>query len=881
MTVSSNAPDTPSGMSQGGEAARDQVLATVLHLWDEVLQGRAAEAVRLSDWPELSGTVGGYLAARGDQLIRASELRDLLRSWLCPRQGRGPVGQGADIELETFLVSWTLSGRPDAVRRWEELGRPLRMEPAGHIQRAAGWGAAKPSAGTLRYPYLDRRGVHPDGQAGVLVDAAVARLLNVGARWGEPRQSRLPADMRQRLTPAVAERWRLFNASVEDGGTIPTEELTRLAFTLAVGTGLRRYVSRYSDPMSDADESIRELTDEVLPYWTDPLERRELLRLSVNHDLLGDMADGRAEDELGVPFADFGAVFRTFAARARHFREASLADTPPAPQNGTAALRRVSVLLELAIADVLLSGNDAETRLDDLIANLIEEVLDVWSRQEESMEMLEIQRRLRRPHPDRSGRFASQGGSLTYLTGLLERLATDHQFGVAIQPGRSPEAADGTDVQRLVDLATRYLDDQKPRPETILSEFAEALPSVVTALVSGDDASLPLESPADARWRLLKASGDALAKEPTTIASLTVASSFAELGWAVANEREPADMREVNDQLYKRLNEDTAGPVALDVPGPLTRLMRVRPLADSKKANFKLAQRAAHESVIYGSRALQAAMSDPAAQVQRIVAALTGLQLSVLQAGGVFVRSAETELILRPNYSSEERRADHARYIRDLATSAFTYTNLAIARLYDLDGVVKAGLADMRDINYPTTAAASTGAMGMRTLLLWATMHLAYPSEETPRQPADIDRLIPSVPGYFTAMLTLPHLNRLNFADMTRIAMHHAFLTGSFGHPAHDATKMHPETPEHLRPGQARLDLGRCCAYLRANGFDAGILDVIELDPVRRLLDEKSKGRYEEWRSSYDNPARRSPTRFTRGELAFASVAQRDPTIGR
>jgi hypothetical protein len=759
-------------MSQGRETAQqpDQMLGSVLHLWDEVWQGRADRPARLSDWPQVNETVGGYLADRGDQLIRASKLRDLLRSWLCPRRGRGADGQAADIEFETFLVSWALSGRSDAVRRWEDLGSPLRMDPAEHIDRATGWGAAKPSAATLRYVYLDRHGVYPDGQAGELVDAAVADLLNLGTAWGESRHSRLPADMRQRLTPAIAERWRLFDSTVEDGGATPTKELTRLAFTMAVGTRLRRYVTRYSDPTSDTDAAVRALAAEVLPHWTDPQEGRDLLRLSIDQDLLGDMADETAKDELGVAFADFGAVFRTFAVRARQFREEGSADLPSTAPDGTTALNRLSVLLELAIADVLLFRSDAAIPLDDTIANLIGEVLDVCRRQDESVQMLDIQRRLRRPRPDRSGRFASREGSLTYLTGLLERLATDQQFGLAIPPGRGPNAADGRDVQRLVDLATQYLADEKPGPETILDEFADALPPVVTALASGKDKAPPLESAADARWQLLKASGDALVKGPTTISSLIVASSFAELSWVVANERGPADMREVNEQVYGRLREDSPGPVSQDVPGPLTRLMRARPLADSKKANFKLAQRAAHQSVIYGSRALHAAMGDPVAQVHRIVAALTGLQLSVLQAGGVFVRSAETELILPMNYSSNEGSSAHARYIRDLATSAFTYTNLAVARLEDLDGVVKAGIISEREINYPDTAAASTSAMGMRTLLLWATMHLAYPSDDYPRQqPADINRLIPSIPGYFAKMLRLRHLNPLNFADMTRI----------------------------------------------------------------------------------------------------------------
>lgn len=82
------------------------------------------------------------------------------------------------------------------------------------------------------------------------------------------------------------------------------------------------------------------------------------------------------------------------------------------------------------------------------------------------------------------------------------------------------------------------------------------------------------------------------------------------------------------------------------------------------------------------------------------------------------------------------------------------------------------------------------------------------------------------------------------------------------------------------RPGWTRLDLDSCGAYLRANRFDTGILDVIELDPVRQLLNETSQRHYEEWRSGCHNPVRRSPTRFIRSEFANASIALRDPTIG-
>src|SRR5205823_5777022 len=115
---------------------------------------------------------------------------------------------------------------------------------------------------------------------------------------------------------------------------------------------------------------------------------------------------------------------------------------------------------------------------------------------------------------------------------------------------------------------------------------------------------------------------------------------------------------------------------------------------------------------------------------------------------------------------------------------------------------------------------------------------------------------------------------------ITRIAMHYAFLSGDFQNPAQGAADIHPSTPPHLRPGQARLDLSSCGDYLRDNHFDAGILDVCELDPMRRVLDENSQGQYGEWRSSYYNSVRRGPTRFTRGELDYASIALRDATIG-
>ncbi|MFD0592807.1 hypothetical protein ACFQZ4_09810 [Catellatospora coxensis] len=130
----------------------------------------------------------------------------------------------------------------------------------------------------------------------------------------------------------------------------------------------------------------------------------------------------------------------------------------------------------------------------------------------------------------------------------------------------------------------------------------------------------------------------------------------------------------------------------------------------------------------------------------------------------------------------------HARYIRDLATTSYTYTNLAVARLYDLNCVADTNLVKRSELNIPDTAPASTSMMGMRSLLLWATLHLSFPT----RVAKDVRSLLPSVPAAFREMLQLRHLSPLNFADMTRIAMHYAFLQGDFRHPAGGATSFHP-----------------------------------------------------------------------------------------
>jgi hypothetical protein len=117
-----------------------------------------------------------------------------------------------------------------------------------------------------------------------------------------------------------------------------------------------------------------------------------------------------------------------------------------------------------------------------------------------------------------------------------------------------------------------------------------------------------------------------------------------------------------------------------------------------------------------------------------------------------------------------------------------------------------------------------------------------------------------------------------------RLSQRIAFLSGDFTHPAKDTAGWHPATPGHLRPSaNGRLDLDACGRYLTDNGFDTGILDVIQVDRVRRTLDETSGGRFGEWLSTYANLKKRTPARFRRGDVAHVgrfATRLRDSTHG-
>lgn len=867
----------------GDPGDREKVLRGALTFWAALLDGVPAWRVLPPEALDaVLAAVGGWLVNPDGTPQRAEMVRRSLLSWLAPRPGApAPDPRLEEYGYEVFLVSWGLSIRAGAMAAWRDSNRPRRIDPAVYLARATGWGRDRPAPAPVRdYLYLASPDLSPEGDrgAGRLVEAGVAVLLNAGVRFGEPKNSRFDHRMRRLLTARVSQQLRLFDSAIVDGSATPTTRITRLAYVRAVGLLLGAYAETV---FPDEDREVREFCDGVRALWSEPQDLTLLRRHCIDFDILGERYLDEARESLGVEYADFRAVFRTFAEEGADFG----GEPAGAVLAGEDLVRRTGVLLELAIAD--LRDGDRADRAPDLpatvaeqLAVVLDEVDDTLSRQRDTPRMLGLLERLRES-TDRDSRVRP-GSRATFLEDLLTRLESAGRIGEPVRSS-SDTAATPDEIDRLVYSAHSFLDGGRNYgPEQLINEFGDALPAAVRALTAGPvPQGLDHVTPQEARWLLLEASGRAMAQRPDMAAGPVIAGAFADLGWFAANETKPDDIRSVFEPLQTKLRSLAGSQLAYDLVGPITRILRGRPLADNKHDNFDVAQRMAHDAVRYGSMALQEAMRPGSFQtVSRVAAALTGLQLSLLQAGGVFVRSAEAELTFSVVGRSREQQLRHGAYMRDLAATSLTYTNLAVQRLKDIRELEESGLLTEEGINYPITAAATTAAMGMRTLLLWSMLSLAFPNRG--ERPADIKPLIMATPGQFHDMLRLKNLTRLNFADMTRIAMHYAFLSGDFRHPATGARGCHPDTPEHLRPrASGTLDLAACGRYLMESGFDTGILDVIQIDRVRRALDETSDGRYGEWREKYANPVQRKALKFRRGSVSHIAFAPRflDPAV--
>lgn len=861
-------------MTERDPQERQRILGGALAIWGALLDGAPLTDLPSETVTEVMAAVGGSLVTPEGILRRVDDIRRALRLWLTPKPGAPKLDADAE-EYDVFLVSWGLSVRTPSLARWRGAGSPRRVDPAPHLRRAVGWGADEPAPSEWSaYAYLVTSDLSPEqGSDGARrVDDGVAVLLNTGLRFGEPKPSRFDTVMRQLLTEKVARELQLFDSALVDGSVRPTRKVTRLAFVLAVGTLLGVYAETALDT---ADKAAREFCDDVRGLWDEPQDLILLRRTCIDYDILDARYRDHANDSLGVEYADFRAVFRTFAEEGGEF--SALEDSAAADD---AAVRRVGVLLELAVADVRDNAPDLPVTAAEQAATVLDEVSDMLARQRDTPEMLHLQEKLR-AQTEMASRVRI-GTQATFLEDLLTRLAGAHRIGTPIVSVSNAHAT-RDEIDGLIHSAYSFLDGGRNYgPEWLIRQFRDRLPMAVRTLTSDLAAAEGFygKEAQDKRWLLLEAAGRALTQRPDVVGGLVVAGSFAELGWFVANEKDPDRMRQVYEPLHTRLRDVKAGQLANDLVGPVTRILRGRPLADNKHDNFDIAQRFAHDSVRYGSRMLfEATHVDTAQTVSRIAAALTGFQLSLLQAGGVFVRSAEAELTYDRADRSRGERDRHGAYMLDLASASLTYINLALQRLKDIRELEASGLLTGEGLNYPVTASASTASMGMRTLLLWAMVHLAFPGDDK----ADVRPLIMATPGQFHDMLRLRDLNRLNFADMTRIAMHYAFLSGDFRHPATGARECHPDTPDHLRPrASGNLDLDACGRYLVESKVDTGILDVIKVPEVRRVLDERSSGRYGEWLATYANPVRRNPGKFRRGAVSRIAFAQqsRDATIG-
>jgi hypothetical protein len=835
---------------------RDQVLNAVLALWADVLDGVAGNLART----ELFTSVAGHLLDRSGVLCRADVLRNLLRQWLRPRSG-----QSSD-ELQAFLVSWGLTTGANAEAAWRRAGSPRRADPAPHVAAAVGCPEPRPvAAQAVVYAYLPAGELHPGpgGAAAGLVDAAVEALGPTTTAWGTARENRFRSDVRSFLTPHAADTIHLFESSPVATDPALTIEVTRLAFITAVGVALARMSRLLLNPLVTDDVPVRQLAAGLVPRWTTPPELAEFQRAC---ESAAEAANSKGERDL----ADLRTALETFAANVRSLPPRVVPEMRVGPDEATTQ-RRLSILVELAIADVRGSHN-VQLRVIDKFVDLIRTATDLVSKAGANAEMLAFQRKLSEPVPRQEHRRAETSTTLTFLHSVLTDRASGRLRGQP-PPIRPDGPAGLKEVGRLVDAARSYLTGGRERPEQILRKLADDMPSVVAALVAGPDLAKLGYGPDRARWWLFEAAGDALHKRPELYESVIVGGAFADLGWVVANERAPEQVRDVTEVVQEKLRAVRDERRERDLWGVLTRIMRGRPLAESKSANFARAQLMADQSVWFGSRTLDSAIHTPGTTATQIVAALTGLQLSLLQASGVYIRSAETEIIVPPKLPNKEERLKHRQYIRVLTATSCLYIDLAVARLKDLDRVMDAGLLSSAEVNLPNTAPASTAMMGMRTILLSATLELAFPGGRTDGRRA----LVPSVPQQFCEMLGLRHLTRLNFDDMTRLAMHYAFLTGDFTHPARNCRGFNPQTPPHLRPGQAGLDLDACGRYLEANNVDTGILDVIHLASIRRVFDEATSGRYGEWLAAYTNPKKRTAVR----DVNLDPVRLRDLIVGR
>lgn len=222
-----------------------------------------------------------------------------------------------------------------------------------------------------------------------------------------------------------------------------------------------------------------------------------------------------------------------------------------------------------------------------------------------------------------------------------------------------------------------------------------------------------------------------------------------------------------------------------------------------------------------------------------------------LQAAGLYLRITEW-LLSHPKYAVRGGydRARALRRLSQFATHALTCAGDAYRELAEIQ--YNFPLPDTKTKKRAATRAwvTNTSCMYMRALLLRATLHLVEADSgylvadaqlEAKRSALALRDYVPILYRETTTKV-LP-ANFVN--ELTRIALHYAFLTGHRFLPPGDPATL----PAHLaRPAPGitdadsvgLLDLKAASAYLISQGHDAGILASIRYEPAKVVLQKNS-----------------------------------------
>ena len=826
----------------------------------------------------LFDAVGGYLTEDG-KLKSFAILRGLLREWLCPARKTQEANRAYDIAL----VELGLDITPARHRQWYSASVQTRKNAVGMaVRNAQGWENDCPaSVMPLEPTYL--QDFRPDGSASTLLEAGVRQITESDHKFLDSKVQSIQQDLRRSLT--YLEEWGIESKVIQESLQIIdkqddiTYQLVRIAMIRAVAQSFRLHW-KILEKMAQkrVRETCNQLLSEIVEEWDDP----ELLVRFVNF-CNGDRLNSRkiimtAYEAGASPVEEIRTLFDGFTSIAN-------VDRPHITHTGKTQARkhhrsRLSVALELAIADVVDNSSDEEgspsqgqpgecvwqkefgkSRIAFQITRTLDYLKFVLLGRENTLDELKFLKSLRKkPRSDAGGT-----PSASRYAKLLEIIDAYPQESLSAQDSAP------LSMNKIVEIyyQAEYLIKDKPKSLEIFKENIEYFPLLARSLNPVNDNSWLKDGDgitlSDVRSTLAKAmvkveeqvrsSGDGGILHPT-------ATSFATLVWWLSSEEKPDVMRELLSRSHKALGDISSIGTRLKVAGALTKQERTQAVVYNKKSNFNLALREAHNAVWEGIKRVKEILTWGFNRSRETIAeAVSGLADAELQLAGVYVRAAETAVFSGDFQKSIFQNGEFKGQIIDISSAAYHRSMMSRGILDCIDEIDRLHVVSGARSLVQDTAWGSCHAMGMRTFLLLATLRIAYQKD-----PGEMKNLLCGIPQQFSEMLERPELTARNFHDLTRIALHNYFLTGKLNHPAKEGITVHPDTPGHLRPAEF-LDIYSCSEYLVDSGVDAGVLDIVKDPRICRLFDEKTNGGYSKWRGSYNNPKKRSGDAYNLGEV--------------